>query len=113
MEERRWRSGSRNGASLVVMGAERSRVWGWAAKWVWPTRRAEESWAEGEVLAQTRGKSYFLFLFSDFYFKFKSNSSLNSKLLLLDAQIKHQHEWKLFLYICFILVLLYMIPIIK
>jgi hypothetical protein len=66
--------------------------------------------------AEIGGKSSFFFLFSNSYFKFKSITSLNFKHLLLDAQIKYQHECKtiyIFLYICFILVLLYMIPIMK
>jgi hypothetical protein len=46
------------------MGAKCSRVRGWATKWVWPKRRSEGSWAEGEVLAHTRGNSSFF----PFYF---------------------------------------------
>jgi hypothetical protein len=36
----------------------------------------------------------FFVLFSDFYFENKSNSSLSSNSLPLDAPIKHQYDYK-------------------
>jgi hypothetical protein len=80
----------------------------------WADRRDEGKWAGWGNRLKRKRFSLFLFLFSDFYFKSKSNSSLNSKLFTFRCTNKMPTWLQTYIYyICFILVLLYMVPIMK